>query len=82
MKFPEGISNEKVSVYAVPFVDTSGCSVRKYVDLVKHDKTTSLMFIKIALRVNARRHLLPFVNFPVLSLYGPRPTLVLARTRT
>ena len=30
MKFCEGICKEKVSVYSVPFVDASGCSIRKY----------------------------------------------------
>jgi hypothetical protein len=52
VKFRDEICKEKVRVYAVPFC----CSVRKYVDLGKHDKTTSLRFIKIALRLNARRH--------------------------
>jgi hypothetical protein len=38
VKFRDGIRKEKVSVYPVPFVDTSGCSIRKYVDFIKHNK--------------------------------------------
>ena len=33
VKFRAGICKEKVSVVSVPFVDTCGCSIRKYVDL-------------------------------------------------